>query len=290
MYGQAVELTSMKSPLTEGGASLPDVDGYKNSVTSLTSKFDPTKFEDDDYDPESDDIYLKNIPNWTVREKIVATVAGGSVISASLALIVASLNPVVLITGVLGIIIPPYSALQEQKITDCKAMRETNMVMELEMNNLKYNNERLREENEKLHAAVERLNDCKDVYATCQSMKNVSITELEAQLKDSRRTYALMKNNHMDDVIQNITDVMLAVDMDNDMTVSDDEIDRLTKQIEKINNVEIDDEAFKLKIIEYGRDFFAIGRLLEELMDDDPTTAPEEDGKKIIQFLGDGAS
>ncbi len=280
----------MKSPLAEGGASLPSVEGYKNSVSSLTSKFDPTRFDADDYDPESDDYYLKNIPNWTLRERIIATIAGGSVISASLALIVASLNPVVLITGVLGIIIPPYSALQEQKITDCKAMRETNMVMELEMNNLKYNNERLCEENEKLHAAVERLNDCKDVYKTCQGMKNVSITELEAQLKDSRRTFKLMKNNHMDDLIQNITDVMLADDMDTDMSLSDDEIDQLTKQIEKINNVEIDDEAFKRKIIEYGRDFFAIGRLLEELMDDDPTTAPEEDGKKIIQFLGDEAS
>lgn len=285
MYGQGVELASMNNPLTEDGASLPSPKGYKKSVQSLTRHMDPTRYDEEDYDPESDDHYLKEIPAWTFREKVVAVVAGGSVISASLALIIASMNPVVLLTGVLGIIIPPYSALQEQKITDCKAMRETNMVMEIEMNNLKYNNERLSEENGKLQASVERLVDVKEAYVQCQKMENVSIQALETQLRESQHTLQLMKNNHIDEVVQNIIDVMLAVDVNQDVTLSDEEIDIMTKRVEKINHVEINDEAFKRKIIEYGRDIFAVATLLQELMDDDPNTAPEEDGVKIFQFL-----
>lgn len=77
-------------------------------------------------------------------------------ITSLTALVIAGINPIIYLTAIAGIIIPPYSALQEQKITDCKALKETNLAMEREMANLKYNNNRLKTENDELEASVRR--------------------------------------------------------------------------------------------------------------------------------------
>lgn len=45
---------------------------------------------------------------------------------------------------------------EEQKITDCKAMRESNEVMQHELENLERENERLEIETEKLQGSVNR--------------------------------------------------------------------------------------------------------------------------------------
>ena len=68
--------------------------------------------------PEDDDEYLTEIPPWTVRELIVAGLATCATILSIVIVFIPYLNPFVFITGILGIFIAPYSALQEQKITD----------------------------------------------------------------------------------------------------------------------------------------------------------------------------
>jgi hypothetical protein len=72
--------------------------------------------------PEDDDIYLVPIPPWTTREIIIAVLATISAVIGIVLVLLPSFYPIVMITGLLGLTIPPYSALQEQKITDCKGM------------------------------------------------------------------------------------------------------------------------------------------------------------------------
>ena len=75
-----------------------------------------------DYRPEDDDRELKEIPDWTVREIVVTSLAG---ISSFLSLfsMFALPNPLVYLSSVMGIILPPYSAFMEQKITECEGRR-----------------------------------------------------------------------------------------------------------------------------------------------------------------------
>ena len=68
----------------------------------------------------SDDYYLVPIPPWTAREIVITSLATSTVVVSIIIVLLPFLNPLVLITGILGIIVPPYAALQEQKITDCK--------------------------------------------------------------------------------------------------------------------------------------------------------------------------
>ena len=86
--------------------------------------------------------------------KILSIVVLTSTIALSIAGI--SINPIIYVTAILGITLPPYSAFQEKKITDRRAMRQTNESMTREMENLQYNNDRLKAENEKLEGSGER--------------------------------------------------------------------------------------------------------------------------------------
>lgn len=179
------------------------------------------------------------------------------------------------VAAVFGLLIPPYAAFQEQKITDIKAMEETNEVMDQELNNLSYENERLGTESEKLEKSVENLQSLKVVFEEIREMENVSLESLEEQLKESEQILDKMEINKLDVVLSNIFDVVVASDKNADNLLQDDEIESLIKKIEGINNVEINDAVAKKLIIESGRGTDAVMELLKNLLDDDPTTGPQ---------------
>jgi hypothetical protein len=105
---------------------------------------------------------------------------------------------------------------------------------------------------------------------------------LEKQLDQSKTNLALLQKNRTAEIIDNMFDIMLALDKDQDFHLSDEEIDTVTKKIEQIEGIEIQDELFKQKIIDAGRNMDAVLKLMNDLLDDDPTTAPEEE--KILRL------
>lgn len=233
--------------------------------------------------PEANDVILEDIPPWTRLEMAVAGLAGVTVVISIVALVISS-NLFVLATGILGILIPPFSAYQQQKITDTKAMMETNAAMERELANLKYENERLTGVSEKLEGSVSNLQDLTGVFEEIREMNDVSLDVLEEQMIQSKETLDKMADNKLNEIVGNIFDIVDACDKDGDMNLSDDEIDMLIKQIEGINMVDINDELAKKLIIDAGRGTDAIMALLKNIMDDDPLTGPQ-DADKVITFL-----
>ena len=103
-YENTFELVNL--PLTQGEASLPPPPATKKVRRP---------------NPEDDDVYLIPIPPWTAKEICIACIATVTVFGSIVTLLI-SINPFATAMGILGILIPPYSALQEQKITDCKGM------------------------------------------------------------------------------------------------------------------------------------------------------------------------
>ena len=110
-----------KVPLTEGEADTVEV----NTVHTGS--------------PEGDDVYLEELPPWTKKEIFVAVMATGSgellsfsfskrvftselliylyPVTMSILAMLVSANPFTTVTGVLGLILPPYSALQGEPST-----------------------------------------------------------------------------------------------------------------------------------------------------------------------------
>jgi len=265
----------MKSePLFEQGvASLPSPKTHHQEMLASSN-----------FNPEDDDEYLKKLPEWTMWELTVAGVASGSVVTSVFALVIAGINPFIYAVAIAGILIPPYSAFQEQKITDCKAMKETNLAMDREMENLQFNNERLQEQNTSLEESVGRLQDMKSAYEECQKMDKISLTKLESQLQTSKRSFLQMEINRTNEIVDNIFDVIINADQDDNWTLDDKEIETLIENIEGIVGVEVADELLKKMIIENGRDLDSILNVIKGLLDGDPTTFVE-DGETIMKIV-----
>jgi len=233
--------------------------------------------------PEDDDVLLGDIPPWTPLEISVTALATLTVVSAIGALLISS-NPFVMGTGLLGLLIPPYSAFQEQKKTECIVIEETNETMASELDNLKEESERLEGATKDLGMSIVNLQRISDVYDEIRVMEVASLDVLEEQLKESEHLLSELQMSNLDAVLDNIFDVLLACDKDKNDELTDDEIDNLIKSLEGINNIEIDDGLMKELIIKEGRNVGAVLKLCRNIMDTDPGTGPV-DKDEVITFL-----
>jgi len=163
-------------------------------------------------------------------------------------------------------------------------MQETNAAMERELNNLKYEKERLDVENEKLKGSVKNFEDLNEAFEEIREMENASLNILESQLQESEKILDRLEATSLNKVLQNIFQIIFATDKDENDLLSDDEIDSLIKRVEGINGVEINDELCKRLIIESGRNIEAVLGLVRSVLDNDPNTMPDG-GENIIRFL-----
>jgi FtsZ-binding cell division protein ZapB len=234
-------------------------------------------------DPEDDDKILGEVEEWTPVEKSVTIFASAAVVSSIISLVI-TFNPVSKFAAILGILIPPYCVYQERKITDIKALKETNQRLEYEVSQLSSSNETLNLQNNQIEASLKRLKESQDALLYLKSSKKASIQDLEKQVEQSEATLALMKMNQINELVDNIFDVMLAVDTDGDFKLSDKEISMLTSRLEGIHDIQIDGSLFKRKIIEAGRDMNAVLSLISDLLNGNNGSVP--DGwERVFKFL-----
>jgi len=233
----------------------------------IQTKYDGSILTGQD-DPEANDVILGDIPPWTTSEIFVTAMATVTTATAMVTMAI-SANPFVLISGAVGVLVPPYVAFQQQKITDCKEMEKTNAVMDRELNNLKHENERLEVENKKLETSVANLHNLTDIFEEISQMEGVSLDSLERQLKQSEQIVVQMEEKKLNAVLNNIFDILCAADDDGDMMLSDSEIDILIKSVEGIESVDIKDELAKRMIIDAGRGIDAVMQLIKNSFNDD---------------------
>lgn len=233
--------------------------------------------------PEDDDKILNELEEWTPVEKCVALFGIVAVLSSIISLVI-SFNPISKCTAILGILIPPYCIYQERKITDIKALKETNERLEYEVSQLSNSNQKLNDQNNQIEASVKRLKESQDALVYLKSSKKASIQELEKQIEQSEATLALMKKNHINELVDNIFDVMLAVDNDGDFKLSDKEITMLTDRLQGIQNIQINGSLFKQKIIEAGRDMNAVLTLISNLLNGNDSSVPAG-WESVFRFL-----
>lgn len=108
-----------------------------------------------DKNADSDEKPLEEIEDWTRREKAVAGVSAVS-FTSSVAGMLISPDPLVLVSGTIGCAVAPYVAIQQQKITHVQALAETNKRVEEEVAELKGENEKLQVQVQDLTSTVEK--------------------------------------------------------------------------------------------------------------------------------------
>ena len=98
---------------------------------------------------------LEEIEDWTRREKAVAGVCAVS-FASSVAGMMISPDPVVLVSGTIGCAVAPYVAIQQQKITHVQALAQTNRRIEEEVAELKGENSKLQIQVQDLTESVQK--------------------------------------------------------------------------------------------------------------------------------------
>lgn len=63
-------------------------------------------------------------------------------------------NPAVYVSGIIGVAIAPYAVIQQQKLTQCEALKQTNQRMGEEVTQLKEENVRLQSTVQELETSV----------------------------------------------------------------------------------------------------------------------------------------
>jgi hypothetical protein len=93
----------------------------------------------------------------------------------------------------------------------------------------------------------------KDKLDTINSVQGASSDELEKQLDESKQIYSKMQQNLQGDILNNLIDIALACDEDEDMVLSDAEIDKAILRLEGIHGLDLDNEGIRQAIIDNGR-------------------------------------
>lgn len=191
-------------------------------------------------------------------------------------------NPVVYVSGAIGTIVAPVAAIQQTKLTEVAAMKETNHRLNSEVDSLKAEHERLAAQVSSLETSVGHLQDMSQTLDTIRAVEGQSMEELERQLKESEQILDQMQDNLRGDIVQTLISLVLAIDHDGDMCLSDAEIDSLILKIEEMSSGQFDfkDALLRKKLIEHGRSLNAIMEIIKNLMDEN--TAPDE---SIFAFL-----
>jgi uncharacterized protein HemX len=105
--------------------------------------------------PDDEPPPLKDMKAESTKEKLVAAAAAVSFTSSVAAMVLES-NPSVYVSGAVGAAVAPYSVLQQQKLTQCEALQQTNERLGDEVAQLKEENTRLLSQVQSLETSVQQ--------------------------------------------------------------------------------------------------------------------------------------
>jgi phosphatidylinositol kinase/protein kinase (PI-3 family) len=137
---------------------------------------------------------------------------------------------------------------------------------EEEVNYLQVENARLKNQVATMEESVSKLQTLEETVSTLQSLQGNSVTALEQQLQESKNILASMKINTQGQILQNLIGVLLATDVDQNMLLSDAEIQQLISNLEQVENIQLDENLIKSTIIEQGRSVAAVMEIARNVM------------------------
>lgn len=213
---------------------------------------------------------LKDMQAHSIKEKLVGGAALVGLTTSVAAMAIES-NPAVYVSGAIGSVVAPMAAMQQTKLTQVEALKQTNERISEEVGQLQKENVRLQTQVAAMEESVQHLENLSHTLESIRAIEGQSVEELEKELAESEKIFKKMKENLRGDILQSIITVAMAVDKDGDMCLSDDEINTLIKEIEKLVNDKVDfnDDLLRRKLIENGRSLTAIMDVIGDLMNDE---------------------
>ena len=174
------------------------------------------------------------------------------------------------------------AAIQQNKLTQVAALKETNARLKSEVDQLKAENVKLSSHVSSLEASVSHLQDLSQTLEMVRATEGQSLEELERQVGELEGILDTMDTNLTGSIIQTLITVIYGIDHDGDSCLSDEEIDSLILKMEELSteNFDFNNQLLRQKLIENGRSLNAVLDVIKNLMDSD---AKKEDS--IFAFV-----
>lgn len=202
---------------------------------------------------------LKEMKSENFKEKAVVGIAGVAFVTSLLCIAMES-HPAVVISGILSLVVSFWAAVQQQNITNLENFQQSNDTLAEEVKRLTQHNSRLQMQIKTVQTSAERLKPLEDTLDSVNELQGAPISKLEEQLAESQEYLSRLQNNPKAIVLQTLTTILLANDADQDMMLSDTEIDTIIHNLKEIPKVQLQDDLLRKIIIDNGR---SVGAVME---------------------------
>lgn len=163
-----------------------------------------------------------------------------------------------IVAGSLGILLSPFAAFQQRKISEVEALHKANTLLQKEVTRIQTENVKLAAQVQEVEASVSKVAAHEATLETVNALGKESLCKLQDQLQQSREILSCMDHNYQAIVLQSLMTVLLAIDADRNMILADEEIETLIHNLEAIHGVQLKDDILSKTIIDQGRSVDAV--------------------------------
>lgn len=215
--------------------------------------------------PDNEPPPLQDMKAESLKEKAVAGLGVVGFLSSFASLFWGD-YPSVYLSGLLGTLLSPYAALQQRKLTHVEALRQTNERFQEEVDQLTNENLRLSNASQQLSEAVMNLDAMQDTLAHMEDLQVKSLTQLEQQIAQTEQVLASIQTSTQAELLQNLVTVIATADADQDLLLSDDEIDKMIERLEGIHGVQLKEDLLRQTMVQHGRSVAAILEVVRHVL------------------------
>lgn len=227
-------------------------------------------------EPETGKGFLKPIPETTPLERVAGGAAVVSVVTALAAMIVEG-SAIVLIGGILSAVVGPYAYFQQTQLTDIKALQETQQKIQIEVDRLAAENNRLARNIDEMSETVQGLKDVEDALEVITKTQGQTVEAFAEQVEENRKILGGMQKNLKANILQNLLSLVFGSDTNQNDVVDESEVDDLARRIGNMSGVELHEDKFRQAIV--GKEVSAVMDIVQNLLRED---LPDEERIFVI--------
>eukprot|EP00588_Corethron_pennatum_P000926 CAMPEP_0194283268 /NCGR_PEP_ID=MMETSP0169-20130528/25000_1 /TAXON_ID=218684 /ORGANISM="Corethron pennatum, Strain L29A3" /LENGTH=259 /DNA_ID=CAMNT_0039028833 /DNA_START=54 /DNA_END=833 /DNA_ORIENTATION=- len=161
-------------------------------------------------------------------------------------------NMQVLAMGLTSLTVAPLVARNQKQLVDINALKKCGTVLREEVNNLAEDNERLKEQIEKMRRTAGRLEEVEGAFQKTAVLQIDNMRVFAKQLEVMRQNANKLEDNIEDRIFKYIVDAAIKFDDDGNDELSDDEAANVISQIRDFFHVSVDSAKF-MEVVQKNR-------------------------------------
>jgi len=167
-----------------------------------------------------------------------------------------------------------YAAHQQRQITDIQALKETLTGLQMEVDQLEFENKRLGGNVDDLTNTVDRLEDVEEAFKTLTQTQGQNVKSFADQVEENKEILAKMKKNFRSSALQNLLSIIIKCDEDHSLTIDEEETEGLIRKIKNTRGIILREDALRDTLRKSGGSLDSVIGAVKNLMMDKSVKNP----------------